>query len=272
MSQRKSTLLIPLAGAGQRFVEAGYRDPKPLIKVSGRPMIVQAAMAMPDTTNQVFICRQEHLEHYPLASTIKSFYPEAQVLSVGYLTEGQASTCLLGKSSVDQDAPLHIAACDNSMVYDRARFDQLFAGNSVDAVIWTFKGNPTVVNNPKMYGWVKTDVQERAIKVSCKVPISDDPINDHAVVGAFSFRRAGDFLSAVEKMIAANRRVNNEFYVDECMNLLIEAGLNVHVFKIDHYICWGTPNDLLTFEYWQRFFNLNPTHPYKTAKDPNYVQ
>ena len=268
----KSTLLIPLAGAGQRFVDAGYKDPKPLIKVSGLPMIVQAAKAMPDTTNQVFVCRKEHLDDYPLASTIKSFYPNSTTLSVGYLTEGQASTCLLAKNSIDPQSPLHIAACDNSMVYGRRRFEDVFSDKATDAVIWTFKGNPTVTFNPKMYGWVKTDSDNRALKVSCKIPISDTPINDHAVVGAFSFKKSGMFFEAVEKMIATNRRVNNEFYVDECMNLLIEAGLKVKVFQIDHYICWGTPNDLLTFEYWQRFFNQHPKHPYKISRDPNYVK
>ena len=193
-------------------------------------------------------------------------------MSVDYLTEGQASTCLLAKDSVNPEQALHIAACDNSMVYDREKFANLFADKTVDAVIWTFKGNPTVTTNPKAYGWVKTDDNQRATGVSCKIPISDSPINDHAVVGAFSFRKASVFFDAVEKMIKGNRRVNNEFYVDECMNLLIESGLNVKVFQIDHYICWGTPSDLLTFEYWQRFFNLHATHPYKISKDLNYVK
>lgn len=272
MTAKTPTLLIPLAGAGQRFVDAGYKDPKPLIKVSGLPMIVQAAKAMPHTSRQVFICREEHLQKNPLASTIKAFYPKAEVLSVNYLTEGQASTCLLAKDAVDPGAPLHVAACDNSMVYDEVRFDHLFHQSAVDAVIWTFKGNPTVTTNPKMYGWVETTAGDKVKRVSCKVPVSDSPINDHAVVGAFSFRRAGVFFDAIEKMIASNRRVNNEFYVDECMNVLVEAGLDVRVFQIDHYVCWGTPNDLLTFEYWQRFFDLNPNHPYKIAKDPNYVR
>jgi len=271
MSSNNSTLLMPLAGAGQRFVDAGYLDPKPLIKVSGLPMIIQAARAMPATARQVFICRSEHLEKYPLADTLKLFYPNSSVLSVDHLTDGQAATCLLGKHAVDQYAPLHIAACDNSMVYDRKRFERVFDKSSIDGVIWTFKGNPTVTINPNMYGWVKADSSDRAVKVSCKVPISNEPANDHAVVGAFSFRRASTFFDAAEEMIAKNRRINQEFYVDECMNLLIEAGLDVRVFKIDHYICWGTPNDLLTFEYWQRFFNLQPSHPYKIAKDQNYV-
>ena len=54
-------------------------------------------------------------------------------------------------------------------------------------------------------------------------------------------------------MIAKNKRINNEFYVDECINNLIESGLKVKVFEVNKYICWGTPNDLKTYDYWQQF-------------------
>ena len=271
MGVKDGTLLIPLAGAGRRFVDAGYQDPKPLIKVSGIPMIAHAARAMPQTERQVFICRDEHLQKYPLEAVIQSFYPNSNIVSVNYLTDGQASTCLLGERFIDDSQTLHIGACDNSMVYDSAEFNKLFGDPETDAIIWAFRGNPTVTFNPRMYGWVETDVSGRALRVSCKVPISDSPINDYAVVGAFSFKSASLFFNAAKKMIAANRRVNNEFYVDECMNLLIESGLKVRVFEVDHYICWGTPNDLITFEYWQDFFDACETHPYKKLKDPNYV-
>ena len=271
MNPKGSALLIPLAGAGQRFVDAGFKDPKPLIKVSGIPMIAQAARAMPKTDKQIFVCRDEHLKNYPLKDSIKSFYPHSEIVSVNRLTDGQASTCLLGEPFIDKAQELHIGACDNSMVYDSASFDKVFSDPETDAVIWTFRGNPTVTFNPKMYGWVKTDERGRAVKVSCKVPVSATPINDFAVVGAFSFKQAGMFFDAAKEMITANRRVNNEFYVDECMNLLIEAGLNVRVFEVEHYICWGTPNDLMTFEYWQNFFDAREFHPYRKSKDPNYV-
>ena len=45
----------------------------------------------------------------------------------------------------------------------------------------------------------------------------------------------------------------SKHYVDECINDLIELGLRVKVFEVDKYICWGTPNDLKTYEYWEQF-------------------
>ena len=132
---------------------------------------------------------------------------------------------------------------------DVSALDALFAAGGADAAIWTFRHNPAVLQNPRMYGWVEVDGQ-RAKRVSCKVPVSDCPIEDHAVIGSFTFRRAGEFLSCADALISADRRINNEFYVDEVMNVAIERGLRVYVFEVDRYICWGTPQDVDTYHYW----------------------
>jgi len=264
------TNLIPLAGDGKRFKDDGYLIPKPLIKVSNLPMIVQAAYALPKSDNFVFLCRQEHLMEFPLEAVLKSYFKNATIITVDHLTEGQASTCLLAESKVDMEAPLNIGACDNSMIYDENVYTKMMSDPETDALIWTFRNNSTVKHNPQMYGWVRTGDNNVAQKVSVKIPLSDNPVKDHAVVGAFSFKKAKYFFKNTHQMIEKNRRINNEFYVDECMNLLIENGLNVKILEVNNYICWGTPNDLKTFEYWQNFFNLTPHHPYSIDKDPNY--
>jgi len=105
-----------------------------------------------------------------------------------------------------------------------------------------------------MYGCVKTQGR-KATGVSVKVPISDEPMQDHAVIGAFSFRRGADFLRCADRLIAENRRINDEFYVDDLMNVALEDGLQVEVFEVDQYICWGTPQDLATYQFWQKYFN-----------------
>ena len=52
------------------------------------------------------------------------------------------------------------------------------------------------------------------------------------------------------------------------INTAIEQGLTVRLFEVDHYIGWGTPNELRTYEYWQSCFNKWPTHPYTLHQDP----
>jgi len=51
------------------------------------------------------------------------------------------------------------------------------------------------------------------------------------------------------------------------MGELINLGLNVKVFEVDNYLCWGTPNDYETFIYWQSFFHKAQWHPYNLHKD-----
>ena len=64
--------------------------------------------------------------------------------------------------------------------------------------------------------------------------------------------------------------VNGEYYIDSAINDAISLGLKCVVFEIDYYICWGTPNDLRTFEYWQSCFNGWEGHPYLIKNDKNF--
>ena len=67
-------------------------------------------------------------------------------------------------------------------------------------------------------------------------------------------------------------KINNEYYVDMAINDAISMGLRCVVFEIESYICWGTPNDLKTFEYWQDCFSNWSSHPYMIDKDVNFLE
>ncbi len=263
----KTVNLIPLAGRGSRFLREGYQVPKPLIPVSGVPMIIQAARCLPPAQKHVFVALREHLDSYPLKQTLDSYAPSSTVVALDWVTEGQAETCLIGLKGENHDHPLMIGACDNGMLWNRKRYQVLMDDPTVDVIVWTFRHHPNSKLNPHLYGWVKVDEAGLVKDVSVKVPISENPLKDHAIVGSFTFKRASDFIKAVERLRKKNIRVNGEFYVDSCINELIQAGKKVVPFEVDHYIGWGTPDDLRTFEYWQRFFHEWPHHPYCISKD-----
>jgi NDP-sugar pyrophosphorylase family protein len=251
--------LIPMAGAGSRFKEKGYSTPKPLLDILGKPMVVNAAEALPAADKYTFVLRDFQISEYHIDKYLHEHYPEADLLILDHLTEGQAVTCLKARDLINNDEELLIGASDNGMIYDRNAFDE--AKKSADALVFTFRNNPAVKARPQAYGWVKTDAQGLMERMSVKVPLSETPMNDHAVVGAFWFRKGRYFVEASERMIAMNRRVNNEFYVDECINDLRDLSYTVKVFEIDHYVCWGTPDDYETFQYWNSWFSK--LHSYK---------
>ena len=56
-------IVIPMAGAGSRFVDAGYQDPKPLILINKTPMIkVVIDNLRPAQAHRfIFICQKQHI-------------------------------------------------------------------------------------------------------------------------------------------------------------------------------------------------------------------
>lgn len=241
--------IIPMAGAGQRFVDAGYTTPKPLLPINNKAMVIVAADSLPSCEKTIFICQAPHVEQFGLDKALSSY---GDIVTVDRLTEGQACTCMIGAEKISIDEEIVIGASDNGLIYDKDVFEQL--RQEADVLVFGFTGNSTVTQKPEAYGWIKVDDQNNVLEVSVKKPISNDPLNDWAVVGAFYFKRNQDFISAVNDMIAKNTRINNEFYVDECINNAISIGLKVKLIPVEHYICWGTPNDYETYLYWQQYY------------------
>jgi len=265
-------IIIPMAGAGQRFADEGYTTHKPAIPTTYRktgevlPMVVCAVKDLPcvepDGSNVFFIDRTFHKAD-GVEETIKEHYPKASFITIENLTEGQACTCLLAKEYIDNDEPLLIAGCDNGMVLDKNSFLQMTG--KCDVLAFTYRNNPAVLVNPNAYGWLRVDTMQRITSLSIKKAISPTPMNDHAIVATFWFKHGKQFVQATEKMIIENDRINNEFYVDQVMKHCIELGMDARVFEIDRYIGWGTPKDYENYEksyaYWTRFVNSDAFLP-----------
>lgn len=264
--KKNSITVVPLAGFGKRFSDEGYQIPKPLIPVSGNPMVIQATRSLPITQNYTFVALKEHLNKYPLQQKLEKEYSNSKIIALDGVTEGQAISCSLGLKRENEDLSLIIGASDNAMIYNVSKLQQLLDDDRNDAIIFTFRHNNSVENNPHMYGWVKNH-NDDAIKVSVKKPISKNPFYDHAIVGAFFFRKIRYFNNALKELCKKNIRVNNEYYVDSVMEEMILLGYKVKIFEIDYYIGWGTPNDYRTFLYWQSFFHKVSWHPYSLEKD-----
>ena len=252
-------ILIPMAGAGQRFADAGYRVHKPAIMTVDRttgqekPMVVCATKDLPgvaaDGSNVIYVDRNFH-QTDGVEDAIRAWYPQASFITVDHLTEGQACTCMLAEPYLDPEQPLLIAGCDNGMDIDRDDFDALT--KECDCIVFTYRHNEAVLANPNAYGWMIADADGNITGTSIKKAISDRPMEDPAVVATFWFRRAAVFIEATKKMIAENDRINGEFYVDQTVKHVLDLGYRAKIFDIDRYVGWGTPAD---YEGYQKTWN-----------------
>jgi dTDP-glucose pyrophosphorylase len=235
-------IVMPMAGRGSRFAEAGYKLPKPLIPVHGTPMIeVVVNNLRPKRPHRfTFLCQREHSVEYNLPSFLRTIAPGSEVIELHGVTAGAACTVLLASDIIDCDEPLMIANCDqwiNASIDDYLdRFDD-FGG---DGFIMTMESN-----KPK-WSYVRRGSDGSVVGVVEKQVVSNE-----ATVGIYNFRQGSDFVRAAKQMIEAEDRVNNEFYVAPTYTWMVASGasLETHSIGTDRHGMYGLgiPADLEYF-------------------------
>lgn len=233
-------VIIPAAGEGSRFSQMGWKKPKPFIDVEGRPMLEHVINNVsPPSAHVTALLRQAHIEKHP--SLVRGLEKTGiNILPVDSLTEGTACTVLLGRKIFDNDSPMMVANSDQLVNFDVAAFLQDCLDRDLDGSILVFR-DPSL--DPK-WSFAKVDDEGFVVEVAEKKPISD-----LATVGIYLFTRGRDFVSAAIDMIAANQRVNGEFYTCPVYNYMIANGARIGVYEVsmDSMYGLGTPEDLSAF-------------------------
>ena len=248
-------LALPMAGAGSRFSKEGYTVPKPFIDVNGKSMVYQAVRCLPKTDDVIYACLKGNQS------------PGQNTVWIDDVLEGQACTTERIVNVIDPDSSILISACDNGVFYDADKFLELVEDKKNDIIVWTYRNNYTSHYQPEAYSWVKCDEDGNINRVDVKNFNGVDPVKEYAITGTMFFRSKEVFFRSLNLLYENDNRTNGEFYIDNMLNEAIKLGYNVKNFEVDNYICWGTPNDLKTYEYWQRFFNKVDWHPYEYSKD-----
>ena len=229
-------VLIPMAGEGSRFRDAGFTFPKPLIDVNSKPMIQMVIENLNINANFIFIIRKEHQEQYNIKSVLKVLKPGCKIVEVDELTEGAACTVLLAREHIDNSKPLLLANSDQYIEWNSSKTMYNFISKDIDAGILTFDAV-----HPK-WSYAKVDENNIVTEVAEKKVISN-----HATVGIYYWKKGSDFVKYADQMIKKNIRVNNEFYVCPVFN---EAIIDKKIIKIETVKkMWGlgTPEDLNYF-------------------------
>jgi len=232
----KMNVLIPMAGAGSRFEQAGYTFPKPLIDVNGKPMIQRVVENLNMDARHIFIVQKEHYEKYALQHTLNLIAPNCEIVQVEGITEGAACTTLLAKEFINNDEPLILANSDQYVKWDSNEYMYSCMADDIDGSILTFEAT-----HPK-WSYAKLNDDGFVTEVAEKKPISK-----HATVGIYFWKRGKDYVECAESMIEKDIRVNNEFYVCPVYNEALLRGARVKTFHIDKMWGLGTPEDLDLF-------------------------
>lgn len=237
-------IVVPMAGRGSRFANVGYRDPKPLIRFGGKPMIQWVVQNITPLAPHrfIFLCLAEHLQQYPhLPVTLREISPGCEIVPVEGVTEGAACTVLLARRFIECDEPLMIANSDQFVALDINRYLAVMDSERADGLIMTFDAD-----DPKWsYCRLRSDGTVSEV-------VEKQVVSHEATVGIYNFRHGRNFVEAADAMIARDLRVNGEFYVAPTYNQLIERGAKIVVARTgreyDGMYGLGIPPDLEYFQ------------------------
>jgi HAD superfamily hydrolase (TIGR01509 family) len=233
---KEMNILIPMAGAGSRFAQAGYTFPKPLIEVWGKPMIQVVVENINIDANYIYVVQKSHYDKFNLKYMLNFITPGCKIVLTEGVTEGAACTTLLAKEHINEDKPLLIANSDQYVLWNSSDFCYFMKSKKCDGGILTFHNT-----HPK-WSYVKTDEDNNVTEIKEKQVISD-----MATVGIYYWAKGSEYVGYAEKMILENRRVNNEFYVAPVYEDAIRDGKKIKTYQAEQMWGLGTPEDLNLF-------------------------
>ena len=231
-------IVIPLGGLGKRFEDEGFLDPKPLIPIDGKPMIIWAIESLGISGNFIFILRKSPSSD-SIKYVIKEHIPDCVIEEIDYLTDGPASTCLVAKSYINNNEKLIIANCDQIMWWNGDYFLNAANHTDYDGMIVTYYAN-TSKNS-----YATLDKRGYVSSIKEKEVISNISLN-----GIHYWKCGKYFVESAEQMIAQNdRAINGEFYIGPSYNYMIKNNKKIGIFHIPEFQhnAVGTPDDLREF-------------------------
>lgn len=230
------TIIVPMAGRGQRFVDAGWALPKPFIDVNGRMMAEYVLEGLRiKHARFILILRQDFLpEHAERIERLKQNFNAACVYVSG-VTQGAACTVLAAREFFDE-GPLVVA--DSDTLFCPPIFHQFIQDARQRFLNISLLTMPE--NNPA-YSYALTDESGRLLDVREK-----EVISSHALCGAYYFSEKKYFIEPLLELLIYGTTVKNEYYLSQVCRESLSQGALGGIFEAAprDILCMGTPSQL----------------------------
>ena len=234
-------IVMPMAGEGSRFANAGWTTPKPLIELNGEPLFkhaISSVAAEGIVMKYSFIVRHEHIEKYGIDAGIKAFLPSANIFSVMKTTRGAVETCLMAESAIADDDAVIVMDCD--LEFRSKRFIEIIKGilelpleQACGGALVSFESD-----EPK-YSYAELGEDGFVVRTAEK-----EVISSHALCGAYFFSTGKRFKEIAHRLLNEPEFKKTEYYVSLLYNYMLADGEKVYLAPMEEYRSYGTPEEL----------------------------
>ena len=248
-------VVIPMTGIGQRFVDAGYTDLKPLIKVAGKTIIHHVLEMFTTATRVVCIVSKEHEQKQALIDEILKIRSDAVIVEIAQHKLGPGHAILSAKNYLDMKLPTLVSYCDWSGIWKVDLMLKQLENHS--GSILTYTGfHPHMIRSTK-FAYVKK-LNHEVVDIQEKEPYTSTPMNEEASAGCYGFASGSIMIEAIEEQIKNQINLNGEYYISLTYKTILGNGHSVGTAAMDKFFQWGTPEDLQDWIYWSESISALP--------------
>jgi glucose-1-phosphate thymidylyltransferase len=227
-------IVIPMAGIGKRLAPLTYHKPKPLVRLADKRLLDFVLNSFQDlektwTVEYIFIIghlgeqiKEYMMETYPHKKV--TYYTQKQLM-------GQSHAVYLAKDSIS--GPMLLTYCDtiNKIDFSFLSSDRLDGVASIQEV-----------EDPSRFGVAVTDRDNIITKL-----VEKPKTNEHksALTGVYYFSEGKELIRAIETQIKRGASLNQEYYLADAINILVEAGLQIRAETALEWLDAGTAEGML---------------------------
>ena len=247
-------IIIPMGGLGKRFKKYKFNTIKPLIQIDDKCILEKSMMYLPNAMNIYFIIKKRIFNKSRVLKKIAK-KKNVKFIFLNSNTRGQADTITRVKKNFSLEEESVIHSCDYILKFNIDHFLKL--KKKCDVIIFSTKLKNQVVNDYNDYAYCKMNKKDDVLKIVEKKTISMNPSEDYVVTGTFWFNKISDCIQAQEISLKNKNLIDNEYYIANNINNLINDGLKVKIMPVDYWINLGDYFGLQQYIYWKNFFLNN---------------
>lgn len=234
-------VMITMAGIGSRFRRAGYQVPKYQIVVHGKSLFEWsmeslAAFHRAEDSYLFVVRREDRAAEFIKEKCALMGIRNSRVIELDKMTDGQATTAMLGAEYWDKAQELLVYNIDTYVESGQMRPEQICGDGFI----------PCFYGEGDHWSFVRLDEDGKAAEVREKVRISDN-----CTLGAYYFKSCGLYEELYQEYYGEGSHMEKgEKYIAPLYNYMIEKGLEVRISLVekDRVHVLGTPEELEYFK------------------------
>ena len=248
-------IIIPMSGLGKRFIEAGYKKPKFLMEIEGKPIIQHIIERFDDDDNFIFVINELHVEKHQLDTTLKKIAKNCEIHIVDQSYNiGPVMAVLQILDSIENDKEDFIVNyCDFSWRWNYKDFKNFIKKEEPDGCIITYQGFHPHLLGPNYYASTRCE-GDTVLEIREKFSFTENKMDCPQSSGTYYFKKGAYIKKYFNAIYNDVNALNGEYYVSLVYNYMIEDNKKVQIYDIPYFFQWGTPQDLEEYLYWKEIF------------------